>query len=273
MKPSTGAWLGALMLLIVEFCVAGVEVAAEDDAGDVRAKLESVVAERQTAMLLGHFATICFTLQYIPQAIKNYRRQSVKGFSTTGIIIKLVGAAFLAVNAYILGESAPVVLYGVFNIIQHSIFVVQFALYTKHLSFLPWILFPTIPYVLGTSFPATMPFTNSIKPVAQVLSHFPQLWLCVNLKSISGVSMLTQHLNILGGVSGLLSKMTLNCCIFQQMVVLLSDQSHSAQNLCDILDLSELLLSSIVSLRCWAHLRRLAVIATECKNVSYLWIG
>eukprot|EP00475_Leptophrys_vorax_P041244 TRINITY_DN777_c0_g1_i2.p1 TRINITY_DN777_c0_g1~~TRINITY_DN777_c0_g1_i2.p1 ORF type:complete len:105 (-),score=26.27 TRINITY_DN777_c0_g1_i2:63-377(-) len=103
MKPSTGAWLGALMLLIVEFCVAGVEVAAEDDAGDVRAKLESVVAERQTAMLLGHFATICFTLQYIPQAIKNYRRQSVKGFSTTGIIIKLVGAAFLAVNAYILG--------------------------------------------------------------------------------------------------------------------------------------------------------------------------
>jgi hypothetical protein len=82
-------------------------------------------------------------------------------------------------------------------------------------------MFPIIPYWLGVNFPETLrafclilslcvefgfaALTNSIKPVAQVLSHFPQLWLCVNMKSISGVSMLTQHLNVLGGVSGLMS--------------------------------------------------------------------
>eukprot|EP00483_Globobulimina_turgida_P007826 UN07841 len=37
-------------------------------------------------------ATLCFTLQYGPQAIKN---------SSTGIIIKRVGAVFLMLNAYL----------------------------------------------------------------------------------------------------------------------------------------------------------------------------
>jgi uncharacterized protein with PQ loop repeat len=54
-------------------------------------------------VMLGNFATVCFTLQYIPQMIKNYKRQSVQGFSTAGIIMKLLGASFLTINAYILG--------------------------------------------------------------------------------------------------------------------------------------------------------------------------
>lgn len=37
----------------------------------------------------GYFATLCFTLQYIPQAILNYKRKSITGFSTTGILIKV----------------------------------------------------------------------------------------------------------------------------------------------------------------------------------------
>jgi uncharacterized protein with PQ loop repeat len=104
----------------------------------------------------GNFATVCFTLQYIPQAIKNYKRQSVQGFSTSGIIMKLLGAAFLTINAYILGEAPPVILYGLFNVIQHSIFVVQFAIYNKNLAFLPWILFPVFPFWLATTYPQTI---------------------------------------------------------------------------------------------------------------------
>jgi hypothetical protein len=87
-------------VLFVIVALAAVTVVAVDVAIPTNEALES---KKRFAMLLGHFATMCFTLQYIPQAIKNYRRQSVKGFSTTGIIIKLVGASFLSVNAYILG--------------------------------------------------------------------------------------------------------------------------------------------------------------------------
>ena len=83
------------------------------------------------ATLAGTLASICFTLQYVcihsdffcafhfvsinthpvfvyrylPQAWLNYQRQSVKGFYTIGIIIKLVGACFLTINAYLTGGS------------------------------------------------------------------------------------------------------------------------------------------------------------------------
>lgn len=47
------------------------------------------------------------------------------GFSASGIIIKLLGAAFLAVNSYFTGEPAAVVAYGLCNVGQHLIFMVQ----------------------------------------------------------------------------------------------------------------------------------------------------
>ena len=42
-------------------------------------------------------------LRYVPQMWLNFRRKSVKGFSTYGIIIKLIGASFLLVNSYLNG--------------------------------------------------------------------------------------------------------------------------------------------------------------------------
>lgn len=85
---------------------------------------EAWTTEEIFATLAGTFASICFTLQfadcgalillialisliirYLPQAWLNYQRQSVKGFNTTGIIIKLLGACFLTVNAYLTGGS------------------------------------------------------------------------------------------------------------------------------------------------------------------------
>ncbi len=58
---------------------------------------------------------------------------------------------------------------------------------------------------MATQYPDTIAYTNSMKPISQVISHFPQLWVCIKMQSVSGVSMLTQHLNFFGGVSGLLS--------------------------------------------------------------------
>lgn len=83
---------------------------------------------RMFAECLGHLATCCFTIQYMPQAYKNYTRKSCHGFSSSGIVIKLVGAAFLMVNSYLLGELSSVILYGLFNVVQHSAFMIQYVL-------------------------------------------------------------------------------------------------------------------------------------------------
>ena len=87
--------------------------------------------------------------------------------------------------------------------IQHSIFMVQFAIYCKDYKFLVYLLFPLIPYFLGVLAPITIPMTNSIKPGAQIFSHIAQLWECYRIKTAKGVSLQTQHLNMVGGVSGM----------------------------------------------------------------------
>lgn len=82
------------------------------------------------------------TIRYLPQAWLNYVRKSVKGFSSLGIIIKLVGASFLLVNAILTQgrvevyysivskfkskENYPVIAYGLVNVLQHSVFLVQY---------------------------------------------------------------------------------------------------------------------------------------------------
>lgn len=94
--------------------------------------------------LLGYISTFCFALQYVPQIMLNFSRKSVAGFSTTGILIKLIGAAFLWSNSAIMGESMFVILYGASNVCQHIIFMTQFAYYTKQQKFLFYCLYWTI---------------------------------------------------------------------------------------------------------------------------------
>ncbi|KAL0481458.1 hypothetical protein AKO1_011226 [Acrasis kona] len=151
----------------------------------------------------GYFATACFTLQYAPQAVLNYKRKSVSGFSTTGILIKLLGAVFLGVNAILTGEALPVTVYGVFNILQHLIFMVQFTMFTGRKIFTLYLLLPLLPLVLGLLLPSSIFFTNTIKPICQVMSHLPQLYETYNRKSTEGLSLTTQHLNLLGGLAGI----------------------------------------------------------------------
>jgi len=156
----------------------------------------------QLAKYFGIVSSICFALQYLPQTWLNFRRKSVKGFSTTGIVIKLIGASFLLVNSYLNGETFPVIFYGLVNVVQHSIFILQFFFYTQEGNYLQWLLFPAIPYLIGKFAPETLLFTNTVKPITQILSHLPQLKVCYDLKTTSGVSMLSQHFNIVGGVLG-----------------------------------------------------------------------
>eukprot|EP00007_Cunea_sp_BSH-02190019_P000675 CAMPEP_0174243174 /NCGR_PEP_ID=MMETSP0417-20130205/30652_1 /TAXON_ID=242541 /ORGANISM="Mayorella sp, Strain BSH-02190019" /LENGTH=488 /DNA_ID=CAMNT_0015322645 /DNA_START=214 /DNA_END=1676 /DNA_ORIENTATION=- len=168
----------------------------------------------------GALAGLCFTVQYIPQTLHNYRRHSVRGFSATSIIIKFVGATFMTVNTYVLQETWAVVLYGLFNVCQHAIFLLQFEWYANDdelsssldrkparnrflSSILYWLMFPMLPIWLAIYFPGSVVWTSSIKPLCQVLSHLPQLKACYDIRSTKGVSLVTQHLNILGGLLGL----------------------------------------------------------------------
>ena len=157
------------------------------------------------ANLLGIVTSVMFMVMYVPQFLLNRRRRSTEGFSSTGIVIKLVGASFLAVNAWITGEAIAVVLYGALGVLQHDAFMVQFFLYERrnNVRFLLWILVPVVPYMLSQWLPVTMLLTNYIKPVSQIASHIPQLLECRRLRTASGVSLWSQHLNFLGGLGGI----------------------------------------------------------------------
>ncbi|KAF0975069.1 hypothetical protein FDP41_005822 [Naegleria fowleri] len=154
------------------------------------------------ASISGYLATFCFTVQYLPQAYLNHKRKSVKGFSTTGILLKLVGASYLGVNSFLMGEALSVGLYGTLNILQHSVFMIQFTMFTGRKLFLFCLLIPLVPLVTGYMYPNTIPYTNLIKPVSQIVSHIPQIIVTWEARSTEGVSLISQHLNLLGGICG-----------------------------------------------------------------------
>jgi uncharacterized protein with PQ loop repeat len=164
-------------------------------------------AQMWFAQMMGMLASLLFTLQYVPQLRLNWRRRSTKGLSGTAIVIKEAGASFLLANAWLGDESAAVVLYGLFNVLQHSVFLIQLSVYADRaqasLYYLPWLLFPLAPMLLGSLAPSTMALTSAIKPLTQLISHFPQLVECCRVRSTRGMSMLTQHLNAAGGFAGL----------------------------------------------------------------------
>lgn len=191
------------------------------------------------ADVLGYIASLCFTLHYIPQTFHNWKRKNMFGFSALGVIIKLIGAAFLAVNSYFLGQPTSVVLYGFFNVAQHSFFMIQFGIYpskmeregeeketTKdelavtesnavinappseerfrgNVTYFLWLLFPLVPLFFAIMFPSTLDMTSYVKPLSQILSQIPQLVECVKYRTTSAISFLSVHLGLIGGLCGL----------------------------------------------------------------------
>eukprot|EP01104_Vermistella_antarctica_P016681 TRINITY_DN5735_c0_g1_i1.p1 TRINITY_DN5735_c0_g1~~TRINITY_DN5735_c0_g1_i1.p1 ORF type:complete len:283 (+),score=33.86 TRINITY_DN5735_c0_g1_i1:166-1014(+) len=168
--------------------------------------MEPQGSDLAVAHFMGVLASLCFTLQYSPQFFMNWKKKSVKGFSSSSIIIKLVGACFLFVNVVVTGEARVVQVYGLFNVCQHLFFIVQFQLYKPDedkRNFLYFFFLPAVPYLLWWYFPSSVEFTNMLKPAAQVASHVPQVATCWRNKSTSGLAMNTQHLNFIGGVAGM----------------------------------------------------------------------
>jgi len=111
------------------------------------------------------------------------------------------------VNAILTGEPNAVIVYGICNVTQHLFFIIQFAMYPSDVApskyYLLWLLFPLLPIFLGVKFPTTIKFTSFVKPLTQVLSHLPQIAECIRLSTTLGLSLATQHLNMMGGLAGL----------------------------------------------------------------------
>lgn len=139
------------------------------------------------------------------------------------------------------------ILYGLFNVLEHGIFMLQFfwfqneelkpespptypesklapghphykdssnepkviinnqkiTFFKTKTIYLFWLLFPLIPIFMAILWPQSIPFTNNIKPISQIASHIPQLKECLRLRTTLGISILTQHLNFIGGVLGI----------------------------------------------------------------------
>lgn len=65
------------------------------------------------------------------------------------------------------------------------------------------MLFPVVPFLLAYLFPESMQFTNIIKPAAQIVSLIPQIVESARSRTTRGISMLSQHLNAVGGIFGI----------------------------------------------------------------------
>eukprot|EP00163_Fabomonas_tropica_P029908 TRINITY_DN6588_c0_g1_i2.p1 TRINITY_DN6588_c0_g1~~TRINITY_DN6588_c0_g1_i2.p1 ORF type:complete len:181 (+),score=28.28 TRINITY_DN6588_c0_g1_i2:101-643(+) len=125
------------------------------------------------------------------------------------MLIKLVGGGFLFVNAFLLGEPAPVWMYGFLGFFQYSVLLFQMGLYSNR-PLLKVVCLPFLigPLLLGTFIPSSMALSNTIKPFTQIASHVTQLAVCIQNKSTKGVSLNSQHFNFIGAILGVFM-----CCV------------------------------------------------------------
>ncbi|OHT17164.1 PQ loop repeat family protein [Tritrichomonas foetus] len=156
------------------------------------------------ACWLGNIASLCFFIVYVPQFMLNYNRKSVKGFNLPSTALKLVGSSFLFINSLYNNSSFPVFLYGFLNTMQHAAFLFQFWIYDNRPDALLLLFIILIPVIICQLFPFLIPYTDLIKPICQIVSHIPQLMHCIRIHTTSGISMLGQHLNLIGCVLGCL---------------------------------------------------------------------
>jgi hypothetical protein len=148
-------------------------------------------------------ATALFTSVYFPQIVLNRRRQSTRGFSTASMVVKLIGGAFLWTNAAMQGETAAVVAYGAFGFACYSVLLVQIALYSRRPAVAAWspgLLALAVTLALWA--PGTVALTNAIKPATQIMSHGFQLLEFHRVRTAAGMSLTSQHLNLIGGALG-----------------------------------------------------------------------
>ncbi|KAJ9464883.1 hypothetical protein DIPPA_26461 [Diplonema papillatum] len=157
------------------------------------------------AAIAGYVSAAVFVFQYIPQIHKNHARRSTEGFSTEGMALKLVGSAFLFANYFLDTEQPFVLLYSFTNMMQYIVMLSQAALFASDGKYRKalYLLIPFPIFALSMAIPDTRALTTGIKPLTQVSGNILLVLECVRVRSVGGVSLASQTLNVAGGASGL----------------------------------------------------------------------
>eukprot|EP01060_Flectonema_neradi_P024723 TRINITY_DN33606_c0_g1_i1.p1 TRINITY_DN33606_c0_g1~~TRINITY_DN33606_c0_g1_i1.p1 ORF type:complete len:218 (+),score=10.15 TRINITY_DN33606_c0_g1_i1:268-921(+) len=154
---------------------------------------------------LGYISTISFFFQYLPQMIKNYNRKTTEGFSTSAMVVKLLGASFLCFNNALDGERGFVLLYGIISMCQYLIMIGQAAMYSGPMSGWFLLLIPLPVLLVSFAMPDSRPITTGLKPASQIIGHLLLLKECIRIRSVRGISLISHGQNLLGGCCGIIA--------------------------------------------------------------------
>lgn len=172
--------------------------------------VERVPSYDNIASGCGTVAAITFFLVQIPQIFLNWSRKSTEGLSWESVLIRTFGISFHVVNGIIQEMPFPLLLTGILLLLETLILFIQFAVYKKNRLFYLGFLIPLLPIILSLSCPASIRITNWVNPATQILCYIPLVWVCVENRTTTGISLFGQHLNYMGAVLGILM-CGLNC--------------------------------------------------------------
>ena len=152
----------------------------------------------------GNIAAISFFVVQVPQILLNYRRKDTTGFSSLAVVIRVFGGCFMIAISFVTHASFPLLFSAVLNLLENLVFTVQFAMYQSNKLYYLIFAIP-VPVILLTALvPSSIKFTKWINPATQVVCYVPYIWVMVQNGTTRGVSLLGQHLNMIGGVLGML---------------------------------------------------------------------
>ena len=154
------------------------------------------------ADVIGIISSIIFFLINFPQIFLNYRRKSTEGFSWIAILLRNLGTSFHVMIGIVTKIPFPLFLSGILNLVQIYILILQFIKYRNDIKYaLGYLL--TIPAIILTlSYPKSVNITQWIIPFGQIICYIPIVLECIKVGSTRGVSLLSMHLNFIGGQFG-----------------------------------------------------------------------
>lgn len=152
----------------------------------------------------GNIAAVSFFIVQVPQILLNYRRRSTTGFSSLSVIIRVIGGSFMVSIGFVRHISFPLLFAGILNLLENLVFTIQFALYRQNKWYYLGFAIPVPAVLLTTLVPSSIKFTRWINPATQVICYLPYIWVIIESGTTKGISLLGQHLNMFGGVLGML---------------------------------------------------------------------
>ncbi|OHS99149.1 PQ loop repeat family protein [Tritrichomonas foetus] len=154
---------------------------------------------------LGNLSALTYFLLNFPQLYMNFRRRSTRGFSSLFVLLRLFSISFHLANNTVLRAQFPVLLSGFLLLLTTILYVLQIAFYCENNRlFLLWLIMPFVIFYISFSFPHTIVFTQWIMPSVSLISYIPLVAACFQSGTTYGISVFSQHLNLLGSIFGIL---------------------------------------------------------------------